>query len=862
MRRRYDVSSIAREVVQFDNSVRALPLDTDNVALGWREDVFSRHGLSAPETLEDLVTASELLNGKDHNGDGVPDFGICLSPQPNYFYAFAAPIFYATRRTCDETTLDDYGGGAGTPPTCNGGVTGQNMFFDTDDFTPLLDNAGFRYAVDLHRRILASSNCQEQQAAGGHYTMPGVPRGDFKCDRRKAMMAGRCAGVISMPGTMTKMLLPWDRGGSTSPQPRFDGRWYTEDDYDPTTGNITWQVQSASAQGYWGRRLRFPGSTKVYDHATKQLVACTATVCPKAIRHSVSGELVNYAPFFAEGGESYAIRATAASQKQDIMFDLLTWFSSLPIDVLPLTGIYRASHFDERSRERFISRGWPQVMVDDLFDVLSFYFLDDENEGGNAVKDLLIPGFSEYMGAFDEELYERFLLNLTVSFGGITDAEFDRSFQSFVARLTDRYRVITARYGKLEQLERWRKALNMPSLSRDQLCAWPDRSELTFTEASDCASASTRPCTETGCGRYAQCLQSQIGSATDEIVLCTCLTSDTTPASDFLMSRACVPTIASTDQQRVFWTLSMLLFGTGFVLCLVVINEFRVNPVLSPSKRGATMWSFAAIAIPDFVLSAMYFVFHFVNLIRGVEMPQGPCEAFALLTTMCVHATLLGPPIVGLVTLRKYSALTKRGQLAAQPSKLTMAAILCLPWVIGLAIGLVARADGKSGSYRGLLCYNKQWDSVSTGGLTIAVFAVSTLVTAASYATIAYKVRSHLRLAGSAHADQSSAALLKRGGALVLIYFLCWACFVVVVGLNMSHQPVSVTTEMLTALVIGLQVRASTRARARLRMGMPSPSPLCPSSRIVTQLSVCSPLSRVGVLTDVCLRCCVWPAHL
>jgi len=186
-------------------------------------------------------------------------------------------------------------------------------------------------------------------------------------------------------------------------------------------------------------------------------------------------------------------------------------------------------------------------------------------------------------------------------------------------------------------------------------------------------------------------------------------------------------------------------------------------------------------------------------------MTAGPCESFALLTTMCVHATFLGPPIVGLVTLRKYSRLTAKGELAEQPPKLAMAAVLCLPWIIGLVIGLVARADGKSGSYRGLLCYNTQWDSASTGGLTIAVFAVSTLVTAASYIAIAYKVRSSLRMAGSAHADGSFTALLKRGGALVLIFFLVWACFVVVVGLNMSHQPVSLTTEMLTALVIGLQ---------------------------------------------------------
>ena len=33
-----------------------------------------------------MVELSEFFNGKDHNGDGVGDFGFCFTPQPNYFY--------------------------------------------------------------------------------------------------------------------------------------------------------------------------------------------------------------------------------------------------------------------------------------------------------------------------------------------------------------------------------------------------------------------------------------------------------------------------------------------------------------------------------------------------------------------------------------------------------------------------------------------------------------------------------------------------------------------------------------------------------------------------------------------------------
>jgi len=612
-------------------------------------------------------------------------------------------------------------------------------------------------------------------------------------------MAGRCAGVISMPGTMTKMLLPWDQGGLTAPQPRFDGRWYTDAGYD-SRGNLTWQVQTGSEE-HWGRRLRFPGSTKVYDPSTDQLVACTQVRCPKAVRHSTSGELVNYAPFFAEGGESYAIRATAPSQKKDIMFDLMAWFASLPIDVLPLTGIYRSSHMREPSKERLLSSGWPQTMVDDLFDILGFYFLDDETEGGNAVKDLLIPGFSEYMGALDEELYDHFLLNLTVSFGGISSAHFDVCFHAFATELTERYSTITAKYGKLGQLERWRKAMNMPSLSRAQRCSWPDRSALTPAEATDCASADVRPCTETGCGRFAECLHSDNATV---VPLCTCTSADTTLASDFLTSRTCVPTVASTDQQRVFWTLSMLFYGVGFALSLVVVNEFRRNPLFAPSHPGGTMWSFAAIAMPDCVLCTTYFFFHFSTLINGVEMPPQPCEVFAVLTTMAVYATFLGPPIVALVTLRKM-AITIKGHVSSQLPTKAVAFILCLPWGLGLVLGLLSRADGKSGSYRGLMCYNTDWDSLSTGGMTIAVFALSTVVTVTAYIALAFLVRSSFQKAQKNNADQYFTAVLKHGGALVAIFFVTWACFVTVAGMNMSLQPVSLTTEMITALFIALK---------------------------------------------------------
>ena len=97
-----DINQAARESVSFGGNVYALPLDTVYIAMGWRQDVFELHkarykdlynqDLEPPKTIEELVVVSERLNGFDHNNDGEPDWGFCLSPQTDFFYAFLATV--------------------------------------------------------------------------------------------------------------------------------------------------------------------------------------------------------------------------------------------------------------------------------------------------------------------------------------------------------------------------------------------------------------------------------------------------------------------------------------------------------------------------------------------------------------------------------------------------------------------------------------------------------------------------------------------------------------------------------------------------------------------------------------------------
>ena len=116
-------------------------------------------------------------------------------------------------------------------------------------------------------------------------------------------------------------------------------------------------------------------------------------------------------------------------------------------------------------------------MVDDLFYVLGEYFRPKE-EGGNPVMDLIMLGFSEYMGALGELLHDDFLGVKQDSAAGLFDRSdpeksfaferdagtFDRAFGAFVDRLEERWDKISAHRegGHLGQLQRWRESLNLP----------------------------------------------------------------------------------------------------------------------------------------------------------------------------------------------------------------------------------------------------------------------------------------------------------------------------------------------------------------------------------------------------------------
>ncbi|KAL7541035.1 hypothetical protein ACHAXR_010567 [Thalassiosira sp. AJA248-18] len=450
-----DINQASRSAVSFDGEVRALPLDTDYIALGWRQDIFENQKikddyygiygepLRVPDTIEELVDTSEKLNGRfDFNNDGEMDWGFCLTPQTNYFQAFLAPVLQTHLNECEVVNGEK---------KCLGADTGQNMFFDVDNFDPLIFNEGYRYAVSLYTRFVQASNCQHQ-----------TPLGE-KCDRKTAFPTGRCAGVISMPGTMTNLLR---EGGKYAPPPEK-------------------RMDSAVPDGgYWGRRKVFPGSKMVINwnkpgHPLEKCpIAETSELCPLAKNG------INYAPFFAEGGESYALNGRQSKPAAtDAMWDMFTWLSTLPVGEVPLAGTYRKSQLTDEAIDTLAEHWNNTVMANDLHDVLEEYF-KSEDEGGNVVQDLFIIGFPEYNSALDTELHKNLILQ-DVDAGGLFNMKdpkqsvqpdsdlFNERYDRFIKDLSQRYDdVHNMQDGKaLNQLHLWRGALDIsPAKSKEEIC--------------------------------------------------------------------------------------------------------------------------------------------------------------------------------------------------------------------------------------------------------------------------------------------------------------------------------------------------------------------------------------------------------
>ncbi len=143
----------------YNGSIYTVPLDGDFHMVYYRTDVLQQLNMDPPKTWDDYAAIAQAANGMDMNGDGVGDFGSCISmakAQQAYWWiiSIAAPFIQAQG-------------------------TGQGAFFDTTTMEPLVNNAAFIHALDIYQSLIP-------------YSEPTVLT-DGVGDTRSLFTSGRCA---------------------------------------------------------------------------------------------------------------------------------------------------------------------------------------------------------------------------------------------------------------------------------------------------------------------------------------------------------------------------------------------------------------------------------------------------------------------------------------------------------------------------------------------------------------------------------------------------------------------------------------------------------------------------------------------
>jgi multiple sugar transport system substrate-binding protein len=231
--------------------------------------------------------------------------------------------------------------------------TSQGAFFDANTMKPLVNNQAVAAALDVYKQTTQYGPADELNLDVG--------------DTRGLFTSGRCA-----------LSADWGDIGTLA--------------IDPKTSTV---------QDKTGAVI-LPGSRKVLDRASGQLVDCDATRCP----HAIDG--VNHAPFSAFGGWSGAINAAVDQKVKDAAYDFLSYMSAPAqsnVDVtLGKTGFnpYRTSQFEDT--ELWVKAGMSKEAAENYLGAIR-----SSLQSPNMILDLRIPKSAQYQGVVLDTAVAQFL---------------------------------------------------------------------------------------------------------------------------------------------------------------------------------------------------------------------------------------------------------------------------------------------------------------------------------------------------------------------------------------------------------------------------------------------------------------------
>jgi len=282
--------------------------------------------------------------------------------------------------------------------------------------------------------------------------------------------------------------------------------------------------------------------------------------------------------------------------------------------------------------------------------------------------------------------------------------------------------------------------------------------------------------------------------------------------------RTCVLAVASTDDTRKFWTISLWLSAWGLLVSMWVLWEFIYNQQLR--HPNTMMQAFIAFAIPDLLLSLMNFVVYMDSLVDGNPLGSATgeggrdddgCLTISFLMYVIVLCTYFAPTVVALVTFLKFNAVSQGKASFSLPSALVYSLAFVGPATFGSVLAGMAlntQADDDQsvlGSYRGLYCYVRRWDDGLTGLVIIMMFCLSATATVLLYLLTTLKVAAVVKNASSASAAKAPRALMKRGLMLTATFVCTWIWFVTTGGLAYNDEAIDIDYDIIGAIILNAQ---------------------------------------------------------
>lgn len=278
--------------------------------------------------------------------------------------------------------------------------------------------------------------------------------------------------------------------------------------------------------------------------------------------------------------------------------------------------------------------------------------------------------------------------------------------------------------------------------------------------------------------------------------------------------RTCLAEVASIDDARKFWAVSLWLSVWGLVASSWVIWEFMYNSQLK--HPNSMMQMFVAFAVPDFLLALLNFASNLDALIDGEPLGSVTgdggrddmgCRLASFFTYTLVTCTYFAPMWVALITFLKFNAVSQ-GKAFVISSTAIYAMGIAAPLVLGAALAGGAWTadadDGQSvlGNYRGLYCYVRRWEYSMTGLALIVIFCIAMGLTLLLYLLTTLKVVAIVKNKTSAGAANAPKAIMKRGLLLTMTFLGCWMWFVTTGGLAYQNRILDINIDLVGAVIV------------------------------------------------------------